>query len=80
MRKDLDYDSGDKLFNLTIRAEVRKIINIVQFGGQFGTIWDTLGQFGTLWGNMGQSRILWDSLGQFLTKKGQSGTMLFGTN
>ena len=28
LRKDLDYDSGDKLFNLTIRAEVRKIINI----------------------------------------------------
>ena len=42
LRKDLDYDSGDKLFNLTIRAEVRKIINIVQFGGQFGTIWDNL--------------------------------------
>ena len=43
LRKDLDYDSGDKLFNLTIRAEVRKIINIVKFGGQFGTIWDNLG-------------------------------------
>ena len=28
LRKDLDYDSGDKLFNLTIRAEVRKNINI----------------------------------------------------
>ena len=28
LRKDLDYDSGDKLFNLTIRAEVRKMIHI----------------------------------------------------
>ena len=48
LRKDLDYDSGDKLFNLTIRAEVRKIININQFLGKFATVWDSLEQSGTV--------------------------------
>ena len=58
LRKDLDYDSGDKLFNLTIRAEVRKVINIKKIWdslGQLGTVWDSLEQFGTIWDSLRQS-------------------------
>jgi hypothetical protein len=67
LKKDLDYDSGDKLFNLTIRAEVRKIININQFLGKFATVWDSLEQSGTVWDILGKFKTIWDNLGQLGT-------------